>query len=313
MAFLLAVGQHFPLEVTVQLSAEERQDVLRREVDRGVIQQPRVQFAQRTAAGEQDVRGEFRLCGHPVVAHVTQPAVGTDVRIDLLRPLRELLDPVQLCEAVGQLLGLLGVVELCEGVVMLHEAEAFFEHLPGQPVVAVDVDLDRVGEPRFQADIHQAEFGVQVIIVQHALRPPLEVQRRTAFAVFQGNRAAGLLNAQHGDHSLGELILADECLNELVLLELSLAILVGATGPLCQRLGVPDQRLGMLFQKRQEVFAFDSQTIIDPGIQIRFSPERQISFENHSIKATQDRDNGNSKLFEKSRRELHGVLRMMAV
>ena len=66
-ALLLHIGQHFAQEVAVQLSAEERQNVLRRKVDRGVIQQPRVEFSQLRPAGEQDVRGEFRLCGHPGV------------------------------------------------------------------------------------------------------------------------------------------------------------------------------------------------------------------------------------------------------
>jgi hypothetical protein len=43
-ALLLAVGQDLPLEVAVQLASQKRQNVRGREVDRGVVQQPRVEF-----------------------------------------------------------------------------------------------------------------------------------------------------------------------------------------------------------------------------------------------------------------------------
>ena len=48
-------------------SAQETQDVLGREVHRGVIEQPRIETSQRLAAGEDQVGGKFRLVVDPVV------------------------------------------------------------------------------------------------------------------------------------------------------------------------------------------------------------------------------------------------------
>ena len=151
-----------------------------------------------------------------------------------------------------------------------------------------------------------------MIIVQHALWPPFEVQRRTPFAVLQGDRAARFLHAQHGDETLAEPIFADELLNELLLLELPLAILVRPTGPLRHPLGVFDQRLRMLLQEGQKVLAPYLQHVVHPRIQMFVASEREVSLENDTVKTTQNGYNDLGKRIDKSLRELHGVLRLMA-
>src|SRR5512135_3112503 len=100
-------------------------------------------------------------------------------RIDLPCPTVEDSRPFELGEAVGQALGLGGVVELCERVVLLHEAEFLLDHLLGQPFEAVDVDLDGERQPGLQADVDQAELGIEEVY-QHrtsssSLRKPHSV------------------------------------------------------------------------------------------------------------------------------------------
>src|SRR5512135_203610 len=95
----------------------------------------------------------------------------TEQRIDLPCPTVEDSRPFELGEAVGQALGLGGVVELCERVVLLHEAEFLLHHLMGQPFVAVDVDLDGERQPGLQADVDQAELGIEEVVIEHSLLP----------------------------------------------------------------------------------------------------------------------------------------------
>ena len=68
-------------------------------------------------------------------------------RVDPADPAVEDFHPGQLGKAVGQALGHDGIVEFGEGIVVLDEAELLVQHLPGQPFVAVDVDLDGEGKP----------------------------------------------------------------------------------------------------------------------------------------------------------------------
>ena len=65
MAPLLAIRQDFPIEPGMGPSPQEGQDVVRREVDRGVIEQPRIEAGQRLAAGEDQVGGVLGLIDDP--------------------------------------------------------------------------------------------------------------------------------------------------------------------------------------------------------------------------------------------------------
>jgi hypothetical protein len=71
-------------------------------------------------------------------------------------------------------LRLLGIVELQEGVVGLHEAEPALLHLTCEPVVAIEVDLAGEGEHGLEADMHESAIGVEEVEVQDALGPAAE-------------------------------------------------------------------------------------------------------------------------------------------
>ena len=111
------------------------------------------------------------------------------------------LHPVELAELVGELLGYGGVVELQEGVVGLDEAEAALLHLPGEPFVAIDVDLAGEGKHGLQADVHEAEVGVEEVKVEDALRSRRKA-RRGRCAMPELDAAAMFLAAQDGDQAV---------------------------------------------------------------------------------------------------------------
>src|SRR5208337_5347012 len=74
--------------------------------------------------------------------------------------------PFELGETVGEALSLGGVIELCERVVLLHEAQFLLHHLLGQPFVAIDVDLDSERQPGLQAHMDQAELRIKEVIIE---------------------------------------------------------------------------------------------------------------------------------------------------
>jgi hypothetical protein len=73
--------------------------------------------------------------------------------------------PVQVLrrEAVGQVLGALPVVDPGEGVVGQAVADAFGGELPGQPAMAVAVELQPERAPGGDAQMDQPECGVDEI------------------------------------------------------------------------------------------------------------------------------------------------------
>jgi hypothetical protein len=92
-------------------------------------------------------------------------------RIDLPCPTVEDARPLERGEAVGQALGLGGVVAWWERVVLVHEAEFLRHQLLGQPFVASDVDLDGARQPGLQAAVDQAALGIEEVVLGKGLCP----------------------------------------------------------------------------------------------------------------------------------------------
>src|SRR5262249_59514887 len=133
--------------------------------------------------------------------------------------------PLEPGQAVGQGLRLGGVIELGEGVVVLHETDARGVELAGQPVVAVDVDRGGEREPGLHADVAEAERRVEKVEVQNALGPAGEDEPGPAGAVAELDRAARLLTAKDADEALAQAAGADLLLHEVFL---AVAALEGA-------------------------------------------------------------------------------------
>jgi hypothetical protein len=69
-----------------------------------------------------------------------------------------------------------------------------------------------------------------------------------------------------------------------------------------------DQFLGHALQLGEKILPGNSQALIHKGIQVVVPSKGKVPFENHSIKARQNRYNGTTKLRHKRRRVFHGVL-----
>src|SRR3989442_1468113 len=77
--------------------------------------------------------------------------------------------PIELGKAIGLALGLGGFVELREGVVLEDEPHAQTNQLLGEPVMTVDVDLERKRSPGLQANMDEAKLRIEEIVVEDAL------------------------------------------------------------------------------------------------------------------------------------------------
>ena len=197
-ALLLARGKYLAIETGMQPTTEESENVVGGEVEQGMVEQFGIKLAQGGTILEEQIGRELGLVDDPVVVALAEPTFA-EQRVEALGPAVEDVEPAQPRELVGQALGAGSIVDLGEGVVVLDEADAFREELPGQPLVAVDVDLDREGEPRLQADVDEAELRVEEVEVEDALRPPREHQARPVLAADQLDGAAAFLDAENGD------------------------------------------------------------------------------------------------------------------
>src|SRR5262249_12047367 len=156
---------------------------------------------------EEDIGTVFGLVDDPVIALALKPGLA-EQGVDLAGPAVQDPHPAETREAVGQGLGLGWVVELGEGVVLLHEAAAGAMQLAGQPVVAVDVDLGGEREPGRHPDVAEAELRIEEVEVKDALGPAGEAESRPAVAVAQFDGAAGFLAAEDAHQALAEASLA---------------------------------------------------------------------------------------------------------
>ena len=190
---------------------------------------------------------------------------------------------------------------------MLHEVDAGGVQLPGQPVVAVDVDLGGEGEPGLHAHVPEPELRVEEVVVQDALRPAGEGEPGPAVAVAELDGAAGLLAAEDADEALAEAALADLLLHEVFLAVAALEVDVGGAVAGGEVLGVVDEEFGLFLHEGQEIFTLNAEGMIDEAVEVGLARERQVSPEDHSIRAGEDGDEGGGELGEERVRRVHGA------
>jgi hypothetical protein len=110
------------------------------------------------------------LIDDPAIRTLTEPGFVKQWIVET-NPMVEDVNPLESGEAVGEGLGTLWVVELGEGVVGLDEAEVLLVHLPSEPVVAIDVDLNGEREAGFLTDMNEAKVGIEKVMAQDAEGP----------------------------------------------------------------------------------------------------------------------------------------------
>ena len=116
---------------------------------------------------EQHVAGEFSLGGCPVVGESVQGP--SDFLVQRVIGLAQLLAqtyPVGAQLSIGQVLGLVEIFHPGKAVIGLAVAQPFLIHLTGQPVMAVEADVDEKGKPSLQAQVQQSKTWVLDVEVQ---------------------------------------------------------------------------------------------------------------------------------------------------
>src|SRR5262249_53278981 len=254
-----------------------------------MVEQPRVQFGQGRPVVEEDVGAVLGLVNDPIITLALEPGLAQQ-RVDLPRPTAQGPNPLEPGQAVGQGLGLGRVLELGEGVVALHEADAGGVELPGQPVVAVDVDLGGEGEPGLHADVAEADLRVQEVEVQNALGPKGEDKPGAAVAVAEFDRAARLLTAEDADEAVAQLACADLLLHEVSLAVAALEVEVGGAVAGGEVSGVADETFGFALREGREVFTLDAEGVVDEAVKVNLVGEREVPLEDQSIMAGQNGD-----------------------
>src|SRR6202030_3868781 len=161
-------------------------------------------------------------------AHAEPSEFFAQERIDQPTIAGENFGPIELGETIGLALRFGRIVELGEGVVLEHEAHAQTNQLLGEPIVAVDVDLERERRPGLQADVNEAKLRIEEVIVEDVLLPWLGDETRPIFAGDEGKGVAGFLSAEDADEPAFDALIAHEPLRPLVLLEGALAIEISA-------------------------------------------------------------------------------------
>jgi hypothetical protein len=178
------------------------------------------------------------------------------------------------------------VVQLHEGVVDLLEADALLHQLPRHVVVAVDVDLARERRPRLQANVHEPQFLVEVVVVEDALRHRPRSEARTPVAGGEFERAARLHDAEHADQSVGERRIVESLPGPGVFVDRTGMELVTPTGSFGRALGVLDQTIRPTRRDRlEELGPSHLQDAVDEPLELVDAADREIAFDNHPVEA----------------------------
>src|SRR5260370_37258174 len=184
----------------------------------------------------------------------------------------------------------------------LHEGQSLAVTLCSQPLVAVDIDLERERQPGLEADVHEAKTRIEEIVVEHALLPWPRDKARTFFAARELKGVAGFLGAQDPDESLGNAVLADEFLGPFLLAELAGAIQEDAPGFASESFPVLDKFLGVLGSELlHEILAADFQDIVHKPFEFPGRGQPQMPFVDGAIAAFQLPDKEAGQLDHKGR------------
>jgi hypothetical protein len=123
------------------------------------------------------------------------------------------LAPGPAYESLANPAGCAQVVDVDEGVVVAHIADALLAQLPGEPFPSVDVDLNLEGEPALKSHVHEAQLGVdQVEIEVEALS-----QARRDSSADQAKAGGDLESGEDADQAFGHLVPLGNLASQLVL------------------------------------------------------------------------------------------------
>lgn len=290
-------------EVAGEFLAEEAQDILSAEAKQGVFNEFSVEGAEGLAAVEEYVGGEFGLIDSPIVSLTLEE--GIEQRVDLLGEGSKEQGPILMGKCISQSLSLGGVGDLHEGIVDLLETPSATFHLSGEPVMAVDGDLDDEREPALQSHMNETQFGMQEVVVQTQAFTSSELNAWTAFCVCDFECGTRFQLREHADQSLANVVSFCDAPGLLVFSHMATQVLVRAAGFGGRSLGVIDELVGVALHEASEILnqkTFASHEFVH-SLCITDLP--QVSLENHPIKTFKSSCDICGKLLYKL---FHGVL-----
>ena len=117
---------------------------------------------------ENDIGGIFGVGGAPIIFEIERAVDRTMQRMNLIHQLAQFLGPVGLELLIQQVLGAPQIGHPQKGVLLLLIRETRLIQLFGQPMSAVEANIDLEGKPGLQTQVHEAELGMLEIEIKMA-------------------------------------------------------------------------------------------------------------------------------------------------
>jgi hypothetical protein len=221
-----------------------------------VLEQGPIHIGQGLLGRKTQVRAELSLIDDPAIAAFFEEGL-LQQGVHRLDQAIEDAHPIESAKGLGELLRPGGVIGLQKSVLALDEAEVTLLHLPGEPFMAVDVDLTGEGKHGLHADVHETEVGIKEVVVQNALRSLSEGEARATLPAEQLDATAKFLAAQHGHQPLGFRFLLEQIMAKLVLVRFGFEVFVWGVGVLGQGPRMFHETLRERLDEGQEILALD--------------------------------------------------------
>lgn len=163
---IFEAADNLALEIPMGPLSQEAHDVGTGKGRHAVTHQPRVNLRHGRRILEQEIGGPLALKSTPVVRERSlfeHPGV---VRVELSGDSIESLGPSGLELLIHEFLSCRNILDPRKAVLPPAVRQSLLVHLAGEPLPAVHADLDREGEPCLDPGVHEAEDGVDEVVVQ---------------------------------------------------------------------------------------------------------------------------------------------------
>ena len=187
------------------------------------MHQARIQLRQPLRTGKEHVRGILALARGPVIGESHGTADGLVSRMVLQNQFLQFRRPPCIQLLIQQLLGFGRVFNPGKTIIHLLETHPQSRHLLGQPVAAIQADVDQKRKPRLQTQVHEAEDRMQMVkIIMQAFAPAqLRLQHFSLGIAAHGVSPARLHAAQNPDEAGGHAVLLRDHPRHLLLAHLA--------------------------------------------------------------------------------------------
>lgn len=284
------ITDDFASKAPVEFLTEEGHNILGAEAKSGMLQQFFIQGFQGVTVFKDNIGGELSLVSAPVIIHRGQQVF--EQGIYSCGELGENARPLQIGKSVGEALSADGVFNPEENIIgagtflLINRSavgNAVFVQLPRQPIVTVETYLDGEREPSLNADVHEAESGIDEIKVEAQTFSCSRYNSGTTFTISKFETLTTFDGRKHTDQSGCDAVFISNFSDEFFFSDRFSKKDVWSSSFGSSGFGMLCQRSGMF---NDEVFeVFDKKPLSGDKVFHGFTPcNRQVSFEEHSVK-----------------------------